>query len=295
MTDHLKGLLITALGVLCLVPDSMFVRLIAEDGVTIAFWRNLFAGSFILAFLLVTQGAGQVRQVLKTGRPGLAYVVLFGTSSTGFVLAVTLTSVANVVFIIAAMPVFAAIMSRIFLGEIISQRMIWTIAGVLLGMVIILFGSQKTANASWQGDLVAVGVAFCFAAALTALRQLRGQPTLALVPAALLGSALVLWPFVNVLASFALHWPLFLMHGAFITFAAALMALGPRYLTSAEVSLLILLESILAPVLVWVWLEEYPGSLTLVGGAVLIAVLLVSNLVVLWSFRRKRAVMPIVR
>jgi drug/metabolite transporter (DMT)-like permease len=59
------------------------------------------------------------------------------------------------------------------------------------------------------------------------------------------------------------------------------MALGPRYIPSAEVSLLLLLEAVFAPVLVWAVLGEDPGEMTLAGGAMLIAVLAVSNLVAL--------------
>ncbi|MGP9790733.1 DMT family transporter [Roseinatronobacter sp. NSM] len=288
MNDHLKGLLITGLGVLFIVPDSLFVRLIDADGLTIAFWRNLTSGAFIMLFVLATQGRSAVASVLCSGSAGLTYVVFFGTSATGFVLAVTLTSVANVVFIIATMPVFAAILSRVFLGEIISRRMMWTMGGVFVGMAIILAGSQKTAGAHWHGDLMAVGVAFCFASAMTALRKLRGRPTMPLLPVALLGSALVLAPFADIMGPVSAQWWLLLGHGAFITFASSLMTLGPRYITSAEVTLLILLESILAPILVWVLLGEDPGELTLVGGAVVIAVLLLSNLVVMWQLRRNR-------
>ena len=67
--------------------------------------------------------------------------------------------------------------------------------------------------------------------------------------------------------------------------------LGPRYLSSAEVALLILLESVLAPLLVWAVVGEDPGRWALVGGAVVIGALLVSNLIAL---RRRRRV-PVAR
>ncbi len=288
MNDHLKGLLITTLGVLFIVPDSLFVRLIDADAPTIAFFRNLGAGSLILAFVLITQGLRPVMAVPRLGWPALVYIVFFGCSATGFVLAVTLTSVANVVFIIATMPVFATILSRIFLGEPISMRMVWTMAGVFVGMGVILYGSHETQGAHWSGDLVALGVAFCFSAAMTALRKLRASSTLPLVPYALIGSALVLAPFSEITAVFVAQWPLLLGHAAFITGASALMTLGPRYITSAEVTLLILLESVLAPLLVWSLLGEDPGHFTLLGGAIVIAVLIGSNLWVLRQRQRAR-------
>ncbi len=293
MNDHLKGLLITTLGVLFIVPDSLFVRLIDADAPTIAFFRNLGAGSMILLFVLITQGLRPVLAVPKLGLPALAYMVFFGSSATGFVLAVTLTSVANVVFIIATMPVFAAILSRIFLNEPISRRMVWTMLGVFVGMAVILYGSHETQGAHWSGDLVSLGVAFCFSAAMTALRKLRASSTLPLVPFALIGSAIVLSPFADIGPVLSAQWPLLAGHAAFIMMASALMTLGPRYITSAEVTLLILLESVLAPLVAWYMLGENPGRFALLGGAIVIVVLLVSNLVALLMFRKRRQMMPV--
>ena len=288
MNNHLKGLLITTLGVMFIVPDSLFIRLIDADALAIAFWRGLIAGCLILGFVLLREGVGAFAQVLRAGRPTFGYIFFFGASAPGFVLAVTLTSVANVVFIIASMPVFAAIFSRIWLREPISARMVWTMLGVFAGLGIILWGSHERAGASWQGDLVALAVSASFAAALTSVRGLRTRSMLPAVPIALIGAALLIWPFTDVMAPVALQWPLLLGHGAFIAFAAGLMVLGPRYLSSAEVSLLILLESVLAPLLVWFVIGEDPGPWALVGGTVVILVLLVSNFVMLARLRRKR-------
>lgn len=290
MNDHLKGLLITTLGVLFLVPDSLFVRLIGAEALAIAFWRGLIAGGLILSFVLVRDGMAPVRAVLRAGPPAYAYMVLFGISAPGFVLAVSMTSVANVVFILAAMPVFAAIFSRIWLGELISRRMIWTMLGVLVGLSIIVMGSRAQPGAYWQGDALALLVAACFAAALTAVRTVRTTPMLPAVPMALIGGAVLMLPFADVWGALAQWWPFFLAHGLFIALASGLMVLGPRYVSSAEVSLLILLESIFAPLLVWAVIGESPGAWALAGGAVVVSVLVVSNAVVL--LRRKPRVTP---
>jgi len=288
MSEHVKGLALTTLGVLFIVPDSLFVRLIDAPAITTAFWRNLIAGGLILAFVLATQGPRSITSLAQTGRAGLAYLVFFGIAASGFVLAVSLTSVANVVFILAATPVFATVFSRIFLAEPISMRMVLTMAGVFAGLGLILRGSHETVGASWQGDLVALGVAAAFAAAMTALRVLRGRSMLAAVPVSLIGAALVLLPFADVMGPLAAQWPLLLAHGAFIACASSLMTMGPRYITSAEVSLLLLLESVLAPLLVWAILGEDPGIWAIWGGAVVIAVLLISNLWLLMRFQSSR-------
>ncbi|MEM9499581.1 MAG: DMT family transporter [Pseudomonadota bacterium] len=287
MTPHLKGVLITALGVLLVVPDSLFVRLIQAEPLVIAFWRGFTAGVFILCGVLVFLGVGAMRRSLATGWPSVLYMVLMGSTAPGFVLAVTQTSVANVVFIFASMPVFAAIFGWISLGERIGRRMVLTMIGVFAGLAIISLGSHGNAIASWKGDLWAVYVSVAYAAALTTVRKARDVSLIPVIPISYIGAALVLLPFVSPMEPVADQWPLLIAHGAFIALATSLLTLGPRYISAAEVSLLILLESVFAPLLVWVVIGEDPSRWTLAGGAIILGVLLASNIVLL---RRKGAV-----
>lgn len=281
MTEHAKGLLITTLGVLFVVPDSLFVRLIHADPVTIAFWRGMSSGVLILLALLAVQGTSGFRAVLRTGWPGLIYMLLIGSTTIGFVMAITLTSVANVVFIFASIPIFASVFSRIFLGEPISHRMVLTMAVVMVGLGIIAYGSGASEIASWQGDLIALYVSAAYAAALTMVRKVKATSMIPAIPIAYIGAALVMLPIANPIAAFQAQGPLLLGHGCFIAVATCLLTLGPRYISAAEVSLLILLESVLAPLLVWAVIGEDPGRLALIGGAVVISAIFASNMVVL--------------
>ncbi|MCZ4352108.1 DMT family transporter [Roseovarius aestuarii] len=286
MDNHLTGILITALGVLLIVPDSLFVRLIEADPLTIAFYRSSIAGLLIFGGMLAVQGLSGFRAVLKTGWPGLIYVLLMSTTSLGFVMAISLTSVANAVFIFASTPVFAAVFSRVFLGEPIRTRMVVTMVIVLAGLGLIAYGSSENSVASWKGDVIALGVSMSFAAALTAVRKVRATSMIPALPLAYLISSFGLFFLAEPAQVLAHQWPLIGGHGAFVAVSACLLTLGPRYISSAEVSLLILLESVLAPVLVWAVIGENPGSWALVGGAIVIGTLFVSNMVAL---RRRRA------
>lgn len=285
MTDQTKGLLITFFGVLFVVPDSLFVRLIDADAWTIAFWRLLLAGGGTAVYFLIRSGVAPFKAVFATGRYGLIYMCGIGGSGILFVLAVSLTSVANVVFIIASLPVFAAIFSRIFLAEPFSQRTLLTIAAVVPGLAVIAYGSGETEGARLSGDLLAFALSAAFAAALTAARHVRGT---SMVPGVAMGyviAALVVWPFASPMSVPVSDVPLVLGHAGFILISSVLLALGPRYITSAEVGLLVLLESVLAPLLAWLVIGENPGGYALVGGAIVIGALAVSNVVVL----RRRA------
>ncbi|QIE46764.1 DMT family transporter [Pseudohalocynthiibacter aestuariivivens] len=286
MNEHLKGILITTLGVLMVVPDSLFVRLIEADPFTIIFWRSAVAGALIALGVLIFQGVGAFRAAARTGWPGLIYTVLMGSTAPGFVFAVSLTSVANVVFIFASIPIFSAVMSRIFLGEPIQRRMVLTMIPVLFGLGLIAYGSHESQISSWKGDLVAVLVSVAFAGALTAVRKVKAISMIPAIPVAYLGTAVAMLFFTDPGAAISGQWHLFVPHGMFIALSSPLLTLGPRYISSAEVSLLILLESVLAPLLVWAVIGEDPGRWAIIGGGVVIGALFVSNIVAL---RRRRA------
>ncbi|WP_432817189.1 DMT family transporter [Sulfitobacter sp. JB4-11] len=281
MPDQAKGLLITFFGVLFVVPDSLFVRLIEADAITVAFWRLLLAGSLSGLYLFVTRGTAPFRAVLATGRYGVIFMIGVGSSGVLFVLAVSLTSVANVVFIIASLPVFAALFSRVFLAEPFSLRMLLTLAAVAPGLAVIAYGSGQTANASLAGDMLALGVSALFAAGLTAARKVRNVSMVPGVSMAYVAAALLIWPFAAPFSMPVSQSGLVLGHAAVILISSVLISIGPRYITSAEVGLLVLLESVLAPVLVWIVIGENPGSYALLGGAIVIGALFVSNLVLL--------------
>lgn len=281
MSMQAKGLLITMMGALLVVPDSLFVRLIDADPLVIAFWRAVTSGTAVLVGVLVWMGPRAVSASLRTGWHGALYIVVLAASGVLFVMAVSLTSVANVVIIIATMPVFAAIFSRIFLGEPISRRMVLTMLFVIVGLAIVAYGTGENATASRSGDALALLLTVSFAAALTAVRRVRDVSMVPAVPVAFLASAVILWPMVEPMSVAQDQVWLVLLHGAFITGSSIGLALGPRYITSAEVALLILLETVLAPLLAWAVVGEDPGRWALAGGAIVVGALAVSNAVAL--------------
>ncbi|WP_243611401.1 DMT family transporter [Shimia aestuarii] len=281
MSMQAKGLLITMMGALLVVPDSLFVRLIDADPLVIAFWRAVTSGTAVLVGVLVWMGPRAVSASLRTGWHGALYIVVLAASGVLFVMAVSLTSVANVVIIIATMPVFAAIFSRIFLGEPISRRMVLTMLFVIVGLAIVAYGTGENATASRSGDALALLLTVSFAAALTAVRRVRDVSMVPAVPVAFLASAVILWPMVEPMSIAQDQVWLVLLHGAFITGSSIGLALGPRYITSAEVALLILLETVLAPLLAWAVVGEDPGRWALAGGAIVVGALAVSNAVAL--------------
>jgi len=290
LSEHLKGLLITTLGVLLVVPDSLFVRLIYAEPMVIAFWRSLISGVFVLLIVALFYGRQGFKDVVNAGLSSLIYAVLIASTAPAFVLAITNTSVANVVFILASMPVFATLFSRIFLGEPIRILMVVTMAIVAVGLCLIAYGSTTVQIASWTGDIWAIYVSIAFAGALTAVRSAKSVSMIPAIPLGYIGGAIVLLFFISPFEVQVEDWNLVLMHGTIIGASSCLLTLGPRFISSSEVSLLVLLESVLAPILVWFVLGENPGRFAIFGGCIVISALSFFNLFNLYKLKKFKLV-----
>ena len=113
-SDYMKGFMLTAGGVIVLSFDALLIRLIEADSFDLLFWRGLLL-SLVVALWCRFSSPGQA--LICFDGAFLRSALLFVISTIAFVCAVNLTSVANVLVIISAQPLFAAVMARIFVGE----------------------------------------------------------------------------------------------------------------------------------------------------------------------------------
>ncbi|MPZ10080.1 MAG: EamA family transporter [Kiloniellaceae bacterium] len=277
LPDHHKGLLLTSLGVLALTPDSLLVRLIDADPFTLLVWRGLLQALGVLAILAVLHRGRVAAPFRAVGRWGLVLAVVFAAGTVFFILALSLTAVADVLVIVAAAPLAAAVLSLVFLGEGVPLRTWIAISLTLVGIALLV--SEDLGSGSLLGDLAAAACALCIGATFTITRHGRAVsmvPAMALaglVTAAMaLPFALLLedgpWLFAGAQLGYTLAMGLVVVPVSF-----ALITLGPRYLPAAEVGLLMLLETVLGPLWVWLVLGEHPGELALAGGALVVLTL----------------------
>jgi drug/metabolite transporter (DMT)-like permease len=279
VSDYGKGLLLTLTGVLILSPDVLLIRLAGLPEWTLMFWRGAGMGGMIALWLLLTQGRGAMAAFRDVGLAGLAIGLSYTIGNVSFLYSVGHTLAANTLFILATMPVFSALIARFVLGQPVPGRTWATIAAVLAGIGLIAMGSAGGGQGDLSGDLAAMVTALSWAVIFAIAGQKR---TLSMVPA------------MSIAGAFAMVVSLFLAPGlsvpaASVPFVAlialivtpgatALLSLGPRYLPPADVSLIMLLEAVFGPLLVWLVLAEYPGGWTLAGGAVVLGALALNNL-----------------
>tara|TARA_R110002110_G_scaffold284987_2_gene499310 strand:+ start:63709 stop:64593 length:885 start_codon:yes stop_codon:yes gene_type:complete len=271
--NHLKGIAITAIGVVILSPDGLITSLISADIRTALFWRGLLLGIAMTLFLLVRYRGdlGRILGPLRR-RADLIVAILFAASSVGWVTAITLTSVANTLFIVACAPLFAAIFARIFLGERVPRRTFLTII-IAIGAMGVIF-AEGLGRGDLAGNLAAVATALVWAGMVVILSHAQIEdpaPAMALSGYIIASLALFVAPTVTIIALDML-W-LGLLGFVVLPISFFMIMLGPRHLSAPEVSLIMLLEAVLGPIWAWWFITQTPTPLSLVGGAVILGAL----------------------
>ena len=288
LSDHSKGFLLTVAGVLALCPDTLLIRLIDVDPWSIAFWRGGLTALGLALAIALLPGHRILGDFRAMGRSGLLVALMYALNAILFVNALAYTSVANTLFILSSAPLFAALFSWAFLGERTSARTWIAIGCVSFGIAVIV--SDSLGPRGLWGDLIALATAASVAATFTAIRHAR---RVSMLPALAFGSvvsALIALGFGASVAVAAQSIPFLILLGIFLPLALGLIAIGPRYLPAAEVGLLMLLEAVLGPLLVWAVLGEATGPRGLLGGAIVIGTLTVHSII---GLRRSSRAVPI--
>jgi len=285
--QHAKGLLLTAIGGLTLTVDIPLIRLADGEPWSILMMRT---GTTFLAALVIwaiwrlfTPNAPK----LIPGWAGLGVAALYGIGSITFITAVFHTSTANLVFILAFNPMFSALLSWLFLGERPRPATFAAMAAMVVGVGIIVGDSVGTGNL--LGDMMALASAFSIAGAIT-LSRASGRD---MGFTALVGVLLPCLVAMAMVGKSGYHiaepWWIIFNGAVVMPISFFCLAAGPRYISGPEVSMFYLLETVLAPVWVWLIFAEAPSRNSLIGGAILITALVLHSLWQLHEGRKRRA------
>lgn len=292
MSDHSKGLLLTAIGGLVLTVDIPLIKLADGDSWSILMLRSGTTFVAAILFWAIWRSLSSRAPVLIPGLAGLVVAALYGLSSIAFLTAVFNTSTANLVFILAFTSMFAALLSWVFLKERPKTVTLVAMGAMICGVAIIVGDGISAGNLF--GDALALTASFLLASAITVTRASgRDMGLTALVA--------VILPFtVSVLmvsqVGFRVDAPWWIIFNGAIIMPVSFycLATGPKYISGPEVAMFYLLETVLAPVWVWLIFAEVPSKASMIGGMILITALIGHSLWQLAEGRRRRAA-PAVR
>lgn len=283
-----RGWALAALGMLLVSTDSFFIRLADTDGWTIAFLVTVVSLPLQLILQRLLDGGRPVEKFRAYPRGLLTVGVLSGISQVCFVTAVTRTDVANVVVIVAASPILAAVIGRVVYGER-TDRQVWiAILITLLGVVIVVSASIGEPNL--VGDLLALGAVAAFATNINVWRRYADQSRFVGLAIAAFVTLLIAAPFADPFGQDARVYLACVGMGlVFNPLGRLRHTSAPRHAPAAEVALFTPVETLAATAWAWIAFSEQPPAQTFVGGAVILAGLVFGTLARREPARRARA------
>jgi len=246
----------------------------------VTFWRSGFNAVALVVLLSLLRGPAELRRVLLNGGrvlwiSGLCWAVMF----TAFMVALTMTSVANVLVTMSIGPLLTALGSRFVLGHQLASRT-WAAIAVAGVGIAWMYGHEVQAGDSRAllGTLVALCVPIAAAINWTVLQHLRGQESPPdMLGAVLIGaliSAAVTLPFALPFAASAKDLSLLALLGTVQLAIPCLMAVAAaRVLSAPEIALLGLLEVVFGVLWAWLGANEAPSMAVLGGGALVLTAL----------------------
>ena len=280
MKNLSNGLMLALAGALLLTPDTLLMRLSGLDGGAMLAWRACLAGLVFLSIGLIARFREEKENRARVASFGFWSLVICQIGNASFfAFGIALAPVAVVLLAVATVPVIAALLGYFLLGELADRRVWATIVLVFSGILMSVAGDiERGMNIDFEtllgaccGLAVAVSLAFNF----VIIRKNKTVPfELAIGLGALIAgcTAFYLWPAAWQVRGASLIYisvtGLIILPVSFF-----LLSKASRLTSAANVSMIMLLETVLGPLWVWLGIKETPSLLTLLGGVLVVGAL----------------------
>ena len=273
----IPGYILILFGGFCLSWGGYIVKSFEDASV----WQILFLRSFfflfaLIIFLIFTYKKNTFRIIKESGLPAVLGGLVMSLSFIAFVVAMSTTTVANVVFIISTQSMFLAIFGYFYLKEKISLIGFISITLAMSGIIIMIGDSLSTG--SFLGNLVALAIPINFSILVMIIRK---NSNLDMVPAIFYSGifSCIYGLFLSESFNFSNHdiYMGFLLGVPQLALGFICITIGSRTTASATIGLLMLSETLFGPIWVWLFLNEIPPLSVFIGGAVIVLALIIKS------------------
>ena len=277
MTNKAKGLALTSLGVFIMSLESLFIKFTTVSPFLFSFYIGIFMFISMISTFIFKEKA-VLKKALNTNLLMLIVcAILMGTSNIFFITAVKTTTVANVVIIFSTAALFSALFAYLFYREKITKNIIVASFFMFVGLFIIF--NDKLEIGSIEGNIYALLCTAFFATSYVILSRYKEMDRFILTAFSGLALSMIAFFFCDDLSIDFKTLAIVMIMGLLISpISRVFLGNGAKYISASEVSLLMIIETIMAPIWVWIFLNEVPSSYTFIGGSIIVATLIVNSL-----------------
>ncbi|MCX8509774.1 MAG: DMT family transporter [Rhodobacteraceae bacterium] len=283
------GLALATAGALIITPDTLFMRLTAMSGLAMLAWRGLSVGVIFISLWLGMRRHHLAADLRLLRQPaGLAVILIHSVNAALFSLGIANAPVSVVLFAVAPMPIFAALFAHLFAGERTGLSTWIATLAVMAGIGIAVFGRDAAGVgfnlASLIGALAGLGVAAALAATFVIIRHVPGLPILPVMGLGTLISGSIAALLAGSAAMGSGHvWAALVSAALILPLSFLALTQAARHTAAVNVSLLMLLETILGPLWGWWGFGEAMSRAQIAGGLLVV----VSLALYLWQSGRQ--------
>lgn len=284
MTNNAKGLALTSSGIFIMSLESLFIKYTTVSSLVLSFYLGIFIFISMMATLLFNK-----KEYIKNAfKASIGVLILcafiMGASNIFFISAIKITTVANVVIIFSTSALFSSLIAYILYKEKITRNIFYASFFMFIGLLVIFNDKLEIGNI--KGNLFALSCTIFLSLSFVILSKYKQMNRVVLTAFAGLALSIIAFILSDDL-KIDLHNLLIIMVMGLVvsSFARVLMGTGAKYINAAEMSLLMLIETIMAPIWVWIFLNEIPTIYTFVGGSIIILTLIVNSI---YTIKRKQ-------
>jgi drug/metabolite transporter (DMT)-like permease len=277
LSNNAKGLMLTSIGIFIMSVESLMIKYTTVSSFVFSFYLGIFIFTSTAGTLLFKKKE-YVKNAL-TSSFGILIIcaTMMAISNIFFITAIKTTIVANVVIIFSTSALFSSLIAYLLYKEKMTRNIFYASFFMFIGLFIIF--SDELSFGSMEGNIYALLCTILFSVSFVLLSKYKEMDRVVLTAFSGVALSIITFFLSDDLKIDTTNLLIVMSMGLVISsISRVLIGNGAKYISASEVSLLMLIETIMAPIWVWIFLNEIPNSNTYIGGSIIILTLIVNSL-----------------
>lgn len=269
--------MLTSIGIFIMSVESLMIKYTTVSSFVFSFYLGIFIFTSTAGTLLFKKKE-YVKNAL-TSSFGILIIcaTMMAISNIFFITAVKTTIVANVVIIFSTSALFSSLIAYLLYKEKMTRNIFYASFFMFIGLFIIF--SDELSFGSMEGNIYALLCTILFSVSFVLLSKYKEMDRVVLTAFSGVALSIITFFLSDDLKIDTTNLLIVMSMGLVISsISRVLIGNGAKYISASEVSLLMLIETIMAPIWVWIFLNEIPSSNTYIGGSIIILTLIVNSL-----------------